>query len=147
MVNIRTFTEYRCGKCNSVHGSANAAEDCCAPKIIDWSKAKEFELRQEHLDLLKETWIDWDDCEFGAPCIDPKRPYGNSDVYTDVAQIIKMSKANFDEDDGWSESAKDYMLDLHNQILIAVQILLHCHPAKLGRYKRIDYQEWEYLGD
>ena len=47
-----------------------------------------FEVKKEHLMLLREACVDWDDCEFGAPCINPKRPYGNSSVYTDMVNIL-----------------------------------------------------------
>lgn len=42
----------------------------------------------DHLTLLKESCWSWDDCEFGAPSMDPKRPYGNSDVEDDLAEHL-----------------------------------------------------------
>jgi hypothetical protein len=36
-------------------------------------------------------YITWDDCEFGAPACDCKRPYGNSDVYGDMAEILGLN--------------------------------------------------------
>ena len=47
-----------------------------------------FEVKKEHLMLLREACVDWDDCEFGAPCINPKRPYGNSGVVADMIRIF-----------------------------------------------------------
>jgi hypothetical protein len=32
--------------------------------------------------------VGWHNCEAGAPQIDPKRPYGNSDVEHDIAEIL-----------------------------------------------------------
>ena len=49
---------------------------------------KLFELTEEHIKLLRQMCVSWDDCEFGAPAIDCKRPYGNSDVYSDIAKIL-----------------------------------------------------------
>ena len=43
-----------------------------------------FEIKPEHLKLIRRFCIGWQDCEFGAPEIDPKRPYGNSDVIQDM---------------------------------------------------------------
>ena len=40
----------------------------------------EFTLTVDHITLLNNMWVDWSDVEYGAPEIDPKRPYGNSDV-------------------------------------------------------------------
>ncbi len=33
-------------------------------------------------------WVGWSPCEFGAPEIDPKRPYGNSYVVGDIHEIL-----------------------------------------------------------
>jgi len=36
---------------------------------------KRFELKEEHLKLLRNMNVSWDECEFGAPAIDCKKPY------------------------------------------------------------------------
>ena len=46
----------------------------------------EFTVTEEHLKLLRRAYVDWEDCEFGAPAIDCKRPYGNSDVIADIGE-------------------------------------------------------------
>lgn len=40
--------------------------------------------------LLKRAYVGWEDSETGAPCINPKRPYGNSDVAEDVREILDI---------------------------------------------------------
>jgi hypothetical protein len=40
--------------------------------------ARRFALTREHLKLARRMYIEWDNCEYGAPAINPKRPYGNS---------------------------------------------------------------------
>ena len=47
-----------------------------------------FVLTQDHLTLLGSAFVGWQDCETGAPEIDPKRPYGNGSVSTDVAELL-----------------------------------------------------------
>jgi hypothetical protein len=43
----------------------------------------------DHLALLERMTFDWDDdIEYGGVASDFKRPYGNSDVETDVAEIL-----------------------------------------------------------
>jgi hypothetical protein len=102
-----------------------------------------------HLNLLKRTSISWDDCEYGAPAIDCKRPYGNSDVEDDIAEIIKLPKKdNWDfEEESWSGKSAFYMDDLHKQTKVALQIILHCQTFKLGWYKKRKdgWQEWEFI--
>lgn len=139
MVNaIPIYKGFLCEKCRKEYIDEDYADKCCEKKKTDWGKAIEFELKQIHLDLLKETAIDWNDCEFGAPCVDPKRPYGNSDVEDDIAKIIKLSKkGNWDfEEEMWNENASDYMEDLHKQMQIVLEIVLHCQSFKLGKYIR-----------
>lgn len=49
---------------------------------------REFELKPIHLKLLQQMNVEWNDVEFGAPEIDPKRPYGNSNVLQDLAEYM-----------------------------------------------------------
>ena len=51
------------------------------------AKNDEFVVTNTHLQLLANCYVSWNDCEFGAPCIDPKRPFGNSDVAQDYEDI------------------------------------------------------------
>jgi Resolvase, N terminal domain len=50
---------------------------------------RHFAITDEHLRLLRRACVMWFDAEFGAPAIDPKRPYGNSIVYADMAEILR----------------------------------------------------------
>lgn len=43
---------------------------------------------QDHVTLLNASCWDWNECEFGAASMDPKRPYGNSDVLDDLAELL-----------------------------------------------------------
>lgn len=56
-----------------------------------------FTVTSEHLKLLRRANITWDSREFSAPAIDCKRPYGNSSVYSDIAEILGIKPSN-DED-------------------------------------------------
>jgi hypothetical protein len=42
----------------------------------------------DHLTLLRRSCWDWNECEFGAASMDPKRPYGNSDVLDDLEELL-----------------------------------------------------------
>lgn len=52
------------------------------------ARGRSLEPTADHLTLLRRAWWDWYDCEYGAPAIDPKRPYGNSDVDGDLAELL-----------------------------------------------------------
>jgi hypothetical protein len=53
---------------------------------------KQFTVTDEHLRRLRRAYVWWDDIEFGAPGSDPKRPYGNSNVYGDIAEILNVPR-------------------------------------------------------
>lgn len=55
--------------------------------------ATRFALTDQHLTLLRSAYVRWEDCEFGAPAIDYKRPYGNSDVVGDMAMISEWCQS------------------------------------------------------
>ena len=60
--------------------------------------ATRFTVTDEHLRLLRRAYVSWDETEFGAPEIDCKRPYGNSDMLhaeTAVALQIALSTGEF----------------------------------------------------
>ncbi len=42
----------------------------------------------DHLTLLARSSWSWDDSEFGAAAMSSKRPYGNSDVEDDLAELL-----------------------------------------------------------
>ena len=105
---------------------------------MDWSKT--FTVKDEHIKLLKAARVRWEDCEFGAPAIDCKRPYGNSDVYGDMAEILGVP----DEPESYPE-----LLKLHQELEIVLQILIDNLSIEVGTYKQNDrYSDdlWRKVG-
>jgi hypothetical protein len=98
-------------------------------------------------------YVGWDECEFGAPCIDPKRPYGNGDGVQDIAEILGIetpkSFEQMDEDgtlDTWYEEMHPKLYTLHRQTLQALQIVLctgSFEPGLYRRARRYDARSWE----
>jgi hypothetical protein len=68
-------------------------------------EVREFTVTDEHLRLLHRAHVFWDEAEFGAPSIDPKRPYGNSNVYGDIAEILHVP------DSEWADEGADEELN------------------------------------
>jgi hypothetical protein len=102
---------------------------------------KRFELKKEHIALLRKAVVGWQRCEFGAPEIDPKRPYGNSDVYSDIAEILKLKPAKDDH----SEQAQYEVMDtLHKETETALQIVLCTGSFEPGVYETREYfNDWK----
>lgn len=84
-----------------------------------------FELKPEHIKLLSSAYIGWNDAEYGAPEIDPKRPYGNSDVEEDICDIL-----------GWDRKEDlEKARDIHVETRVALEIILNTQKFETGIYE------------
>jgi hypothetical protein len=92
-----------------------------------------FSLTDKHIALLRHAYVGWDCTESGAPCIDPKRPYGNGDVEDDV---IRLLFGDLPEDA--RDALRDYARQLHEDTEIALQIVLTTGAFKPGKYQKGD---------
>lgn len=105
------------------------------------SNDTEFEVKPEHILLLKHMYVRWDDCEFGAPAIDSKRPYGNSYVFGDIAEILGIEAEG--EDEEFTDEQESCMLALHADTLTVLQIVIDSGVMEPGLYKRDDeFSRW-----
>lgn len=103
----------------------------------------EFALTEEHLKLLRHMCVGWQDCEFGAPEINPKRPYGNSDVEFDMCEILGIE---FDDEAGLDPALMDRLSKLHGETQTALQIMLQCGAIELGIYRKPEWCKPEWYG-
>jgi hypothetical protein len=123
--------------------------------------AAEFTVTEDHLKLLRHLGnggLYWDPGEGfgGAPCFGCKKPYGNSNVAQDVAEIVDAPDSDWEweEGPGWSpagrpprvarfkhlrDEAEDRYLRLHVEAAgMALQIVLATGEFLPGRYMRTD---------
>jgi hypothetical protein len=92
-----------------------------------------FTLTKEHIKLVRKFYVTWWECETGAPAIDPKRPYGNSDVAWDVAEILGFPVT---EEDGYmSPDQEASLLKIHEETQTALQIVLSCGTFEPGVFE------------
>lgn len=118
--------------------------------IREIRRTGKFTVKPEHLRLLRHAYVDWWEMEFGAPCIDPKRPYGNSAVLRDIADIATPGwDAGKDEDaaDAYLErlAVEDLLIRLHAETAVALQIALATGSFTPGEYtltERYDDTSW-----
>jgi hypothetical protein len=98
---------------------------------------RRFTVTEEHLRLLRRAQVTWTNAEFGAPEIDCKRPYGNSDVYSDIAEILEIPEAEwFEADIEPFPEAEWRFLRLHVETAVVLQIALATGEFRPGRYVR-----------
>ena len=85
-----------------------------------------MELTRDHIKLLQAAEWRWIDCEFGAPGIDPKRPFGFSGgYYFDMADILGIEL--FEDKDGdrhLSREQMNYLSKTWSELLDAIEIIL-----------------------
>jgi hypothetical protein len=107
---------------------------------------RKFTLTEKHIKLLRAMYVGWSQCEFGAPEINPKRPYGNSFVIGDIHEILSEdpSVASFD-DEILEELVGEYH-QLHRETETALQVILRTGSFKPGTYKCDPYkQNWQLI--
>lgn len=107
----------------------NINEDCIRHDLY---AATSFNLTHEHLTLLRNANVVWVQSMRGAPAVDPKRPYGNSDMAKDVARLLEWTWDGEDMSDAMVERAER----LHSETALAMQICLSLGTFKAGRYER-----------
>ena len=108
-----------------------------------------FTVTDQHLALTRNMYVDWYDCEFGAPAIDPKRPYGNSAVLADIAEHlgIEVPERVLDGEEDWPEELETRLERLHAETAVVLQIALDTGAFKAGEYSREKYGRWSENGD
>lgn len=100
-------------------------------------RIRRFTVTDEHLRLLRRAHISWDETEFGGPGINPKRPYGNSNVFADIAEILDVPDSEWlDADEELTPDVEWRFLRLHVETAIALQIGLATGEFRSGRYLR-----------
>lgn len=122
-------------------------------------------VKEEHLKLLQRFVVGWDDCEFGAPTIDPKRPYGDSDVYQSMINILGLKELRDGvyefilDGEKWilkgedknilyldgkdEEKLTDKLKILHEETKEVLQICLSSLKFEEGTFEKIDYRNWK----
>ena len=96
-----------------------------------------FTLTENHIKLLRRMHVGWQDCETGAPEIDPKRPYGNSAVARDIAEIL--GEPVVEDVSGYMEAGQHKrLMRLHSETEMALQIVLVTGAFEPGEYEQAD---------
>lgn len=112
-------------------------------------KKQTFTLTKEHLKLLRHFNVGWQDCEYGAPEIDPKRPYGNSSVENDIHEILTGESigCTYSKRDGLKDWESEKYSKLHKETETALQIVLSVGKFEIGNYEAEEYtHKWVKVG-
>lgn len=109
----------------------------------------QFTLTEDHIKLLRNSYVSWFDCEYGAAAIDPKRPYGNSGEYEwQIARLLGLKPAitKVDLGDVYSDAQEDYCRKVHQETQTALQVVLATGEFTPGVYECRKYgKDWKFL--
>jgi hypothetical protein len=83
-----------------------------------------FRLKPIHLHLLKHMRVRWTNEEYGAPCFDAKRPFGNSDVESDMHELAPYMET---ED----------IIAAYHELSTALEIILSLQTFEVGDYQNV----------
>lgn len=105
---------------------------------------KRFTLTPEHVALLRAANVQRDGSEFGAPCIDPKMPYGDSDVLTSMRNILGRENIECPHCAGLFGEDDEELTELHRETETALQVVLATGSFAPGEYEASDYgSDWK----
>ncbi|HEY3903296.1 MAG TPA: hypothetical protein VGM14_05310 [Streptosporangiaceae bacterium] len=97
----------------------------------------DFTVTEDHLKLLRRAHVTWNQTpgSISAPTIDTKRPYGNSNEWADLAEILGAPDSERpDEDGNFPPDAISRFAKLHVETAIALQIALATGEFRAGHY-------------
>ena len=83
--------------------------------------------------------VNWQGDEYGAPEINPKRPYGNSDVEDDIHYLLFAEYPS--EEDPANEEDLEYIRKIHKETEQALQIVLRTGKFETGIYECEEYTD------
>ncbi|HNB52266.1 MAG TPA: hypothetical protein PK530_10005, partial [Anaerolineales bacterium] len=99
-----------------------------------------FTVTPTHLAMLKRLSFhhDWGDYYLGGAYVSHRRPYGNSDIYGDIAELAGLPQPDWDEGEDWAETQIQQMLGLHYDMTQVLNLAVEMYPEPLtpGLYAR-----------
>lgn len=102
-----------------------------------------FTLTHQHIALLRRANVGWNESEFGAPAIDPKRPYGNGDALSNLAEILgepPVTCPHCEEPLPLGENREQSLHKIHRETEMALQVVLVTGRFEPGVYVADDYR-------
>lgn len=104
---------------------------------------RKFKVEDKHIQLLKNMKVTWNDLCFGAPTVNPKRPYGSTTVIEDIARMLNIGKVDEDGEVQLIDEQEKELIKFHKETETVLEILLYNCSIKAGVYVNKGYSnEW-----
>ena len=100
-----------------------------------------FNLTENHIKLLGELIVESDGY---GPQLESKRPYGNSAIAYDVYEIVNGYSWSDGDEGEMDEYTQQELMDLHNDLEYALQIILQLKTFEIGRYELLDKKHYPH---
>lgn len=134
-------------------GDGTGPRQAAADYAVALAGIRDFTVTGQHLALLRRASIAWCALEpYGSPAVDPNRPYGNSSVFGDIAEITDPDgfAAAWPDEAAYAAymtAGEERFLRLHVETMVALRIALSAGEFKAGRYTRPQrFGPWRYAG-
>jgi hypothetical protein len=119
---------------------------------------EQFRVLPEHVTLLSNARVGWNDCENGAPSVDCKYPYGDYNVAHSMVTLLKLEPDHPDRpdedyddysvEDWYAEATVQRMYQLHAETRTVLEIVLNTGSLQPGLYEREKYGgRWARIAD
>ena len=107
--------------------------------------SKRFTLTEDHLKLMRAIYMTWNAVEFGAPSVDPKRPYGNGNVLEDICVELGFDPIEtLDGEKVFTAAQGAYASELHASMETAIEVVLRAQSFEPGEYRASSYDaDWK----
>lgn len=102
-----------------------------------------FIVTKNHLKLLKNLKFSWNDTEFGAPTVDPERPFGSRTVYPDMAKILGIRFIGIEEDEKKYQRLLENLEKGYGELQTCLEILCQNFSIEEGEYFAQDDIHWQ----
>jgi hypothetical protein len=111
-----------------------------------------FDLTEEHVKLIRRFYIRWDGAYEGAPAVDSKRPFGNSDWEEDICEILGIEPIEHDDMEDeiiYPKGTRERVTALFHELREALQVVCASGSFEPGRYETEKYHEtgWKRSDD
>lgn len=113
--------------------------------------AMTFDVTPDHMRLVQRLYWSWDDSGYeGVPAPGLKRPYGNSYVVGDIAEILGWDLSWRDDDEEMPDEMLDRALKIHREMETVMQIITCTLSCRAGTYRKTETYNslsWERVED
>lgn len=111
-----------------------------------------FTITKDHIKMMQALCFTWEDCEYGGPAVDCKRPFGNSgrhQIVLDMAQVMGIPQEKIMDLQGeLIEPEAERLEALYRDMEKVLAIVMRTLSFEPGTYEAAPYSsKWKRVGN